>query len=179
MCAGKAKWWKICISFYDRFYEEGDTNYQNPPNSYSDYTTLPPYPYYQYQPEEPHDPYNTPATKSPPNYYYNVYSTTKSPYNFESFGKQSTSSYYGSEQTPSTKNPYVGNYYQLIQQTTKSPYDFANFGQTTKNPYTMNYHDNINNNYLKRSYNSASYYGDSSNTRNVTANFNNRRFIGG
>lgn len=173
-------WWIVIFLFHDRFYDEGEENYQNnqayPPNTYSEYTTLPPYPYYQQQPEEP---YNNPYSTNPPpqNYYYNVYSTTKSPYNFENFGKQSTPGYYSP--TPSTKNPYVGNYYQLIQQTTKNPYDFGNFGQTTKNPYTVNYNDNINNNYLKRSYNTASYYSDSSNVRNVTANFNNRRIIGG
>lgn len=103
--------------------------------------------------------------------------TTKSPYDFKNFGKSSTtltSSSTNNVQTnslnpfTSTANPYVGNYYNIRRQTTKNPYDFGNFGKTTQSAYNVKENDNINNNYLKRSYNDASYYLDSSNlTRTI------------
>lgn len=67
-----------------------------------------------------------------------------------------------------TQSPIVVNFIKFKVQTTKSPYDFADFFKdiyTTKGPYDR---DDINNNYLKRSYNLASYY-DSSNVRNSRA----------
>ncbi|XP_049826682.1 A disintegrin and metalloproteinase with thrombospondin motifs 16 isoform X2 [Aethina tumida] len=122
--------------------------------------------------------YTTKSYTFKPFNYFSI-STTKSPYDFHNFGKEYTTqkpytnNYYTTQNpyspTQSTSNPYVGNYFNVRRQTTKSPYDFADFGkQTTKNPYSLNYNDNINNNYLKRSYNAASYYSDSSNVRNVT-----------
>lgn len=172
------------IFLHNRFYDEEDTvNYNQdnnpvPPQTYDEYTTLPPYyNYYQYQSEDPYvnNQYNSPSTKNYISFKPFSISTTRSPYNFENFAQQynTQTNYYPpqQQQQQTTKNPYVGNYYQIIQQTTKNPYDFANFGK--------NYHDNVNNNYLKRSYNAASYYSDSSNVRNVTANFNNRRVYQG
>ncbi|XP_044263174.1 venom metalloproteinase 3 isoform X2 [Tribolium madens] len=141
------------------FHEDDEEVNQRPetPNYY-DYTTPP------YNPNPPsYNPYTTPKQ-------FYQFSTTKSPYNFNNFARQYTSknpyqtthTYY-SQTTP---NPYVGNYYQLRLQTTKNPYDFANFGRN-------NY--DINNNYLKRSYNTANYYSDSSNIRNKSAVFNRGR----
>lgn len=143
----------------DRFHE--DEEEVRTPNYY-DYTTHP----YNPNPPPSYNPYTTP--QRPPGFFQ--YSTTKSPYDFNNFANQyttknpyqTTQNYY-SQTTP---NPYVGNYYQLIQQTTKNPYDFANFGRN-------NY--DINNNYLKRSYNAANYYSDSSNVRNKSAVFNRGR----
>ncbi|XP_050296767.1 A disintegrin and metalloproteinase with thrombospondin motifs 1 isoform X2 [Anthonomus grandis grandis] len=71
-----------------------------------------------------------------------------------------------------TQNAYVGSYYAFLQKTTRSPYDFRDFGKkSTENPYSSSgfgYNDNINNNYLKRSYNVASYYVESSSNLNKT-----------
>ncbi|XP_018564553.1 A disintegrin and metalloproteinase with thrombospondin motifs 1 isoform X2 [Anoplophora glabripennis] len=98
--------------------------------------------------------------------------TTKSPYDFKNFGKPSTTLIASSTNTvqvnspyTSTTNRYVGNYYSIRRQTTKSPYDFGNFGKTTPNLYNVNDSDNVNNNYLKRSYNDSSYYSDGSDIR--------------
>ncbi|KAF7279980.1 hypothetical protein GWI33_006498 [Rhynchophorus ferrugineus] len=44
--------------------------------------------------------------------------------------------------------------------TTKNPYDFGDFGKKAN--------EDLNSNYLKRSYNSASYFGDSSDLKNST-----------
>ncbi|XP_974106.1 A disintegrin and metalloproteinase with thrombospondin motifs like isoform X1 [Tribolium castaneum] len=141
------------------FHEDDEEVNQRPETpKYYDYTTPP------YNPNPPsYNPYTTPRQ-------FYQFSTTKSPYDFNDFARQYTSknpyqtteSYY-SQTTP---NPYVGNYYQLRLQTTKNPYDFANFGRN-------NY--DINNNYLKRSYNTANYYSDSSNVRNKSAVFNRGR----
>ncbi|XP_063907937.1 A disintegrin and metalloproteinase with thrombospondin motifs like isoform X2 [Zophobas morio] len=121
------------------------------PNSHNDYTTHP------YSTQSPFHHFTPSRFNSP-------FSTTKSPYDFNSFARhftsqnpyQGTKSYFGQ----TTPNPYVGNYYQLRRQTTKSPYDFANFGRNTYD---------ISNNDLKRSYNPASYFSDSSNVRNKSA----------
>ncbi|RZC33117.1 venom metalloproteinase 3, partial [Asbolus verrucosus] len=135
--------------------DEEEVNYQRPetPNYYNEYTTPP---YYRSENPTPYYPTQSPYTTSYKPFGFHRFSTTRSPYDFKHFGQQyttkspyQTSKTYHSQTTP---NPYVGNYYQLRQQTTKNPYDFANFGR--------NY--DINNNYLKRSYNAASYYSDSS-----------------
>lgn len=128
----------------DRFHEDEEDRH--------DYTTHP------YNPTQPYyNPYST-----PPQRFYQ-FSTTKSPYDFNSFTRQNSHdpNYFGQ----TTTNPYVGNYYRLRLQTTKNPYDFANFGR--------NY--DINNNDLKRSYNPANYYSDSSNVRNNSAVINRGR----
>lgn len=166
----------------NRFYDVDDDTQNNPqpPQTYQEYTTLPPYyNYYQYSSEDPYkNQYSVPPTQPPIVYSSSPYkqfsiSTTRSPYNFENFGQQFTTQPVAQPQT--TKNPYIGNYYQIIQQTTKNPYDFANFGQPPKSYYN----ENVNNNYLKRSYNTASYYSDSSNVRNVTADASRRNESGG
>jgi hypothetical protein len=138
-----------------RFHEDNEeVNYQRPETPNRDYTTPP------YNPT-PYRPFTTPQR---PGIYQ--FSTTKSPYDFNRFGPRTTKSPYQTmKHQYTTPNPYVGNYYQLRQQTTKSPYDFANFGR--------NY--DINSNYLKRSYNAANYYGDSSNVRNKSAAVNRGR----
>ncbi|KAF5298699.1 hypothetical protein FQA39_LY11709 [Lamprigera yunnana] len=87
--------------------------------------------------------------------------TTASPLNLQKyFHTTKTLSYrtytHNTNSHSSTYNPYVGKFYEIQKQTTKNPYDFANFAK--------NYQD-INSNYLKRSYNVASYY-DSSNVEN-------------
>ncbi|XP_068896312.1 A disintegrin and metalloproteinase with thrombospondin motifs like isoform X1 [Tenebrio molitor] len=137
------------------FHEDNEeVNYQRPETPNRDYTTPP------YNPT-PYRPFTTPQR---PGIYQ--FSTTKSPYDFNRFGPRTTKSpYQTTKHQYTTPNPYVGNYYQLRQQTTKSPYDFANFGR--------NY--DINSNYLKRSYNAANYYGDSSNVRNKSAAVNRGR----
>lgn len=93
-------------------------------------------------------------------YYFQPISTTKSPYDFKNFGIISTST----TAQPSENTPY----YFTKRSTTRNPYDFGNFGKTT--PNNINFEDNINNNYLKRSYNVASYYSDSSNISKTIVN---------
>ena len=135
------------IYTWNRFHEDEEET----PNSHNDYTTHP------YSTQSPFHHFTPSRFNSP-------FSTTKSPYDFNSFARhftsqnpyQGTKSYFGQ----TTPNPYVGNYYQLRRQTTKSPYDFANFGRNTYD---------ISNNDLKRSYNPASYFSDSSNVRNKSA----------
>ncbi|KAK9892086.1 hypothetical protein WA026_018287 [Henosepilachna vigintioctopunctata] len=95
-------------------------------------------------------------------------STTRSPYDFQHFGKLSTQTSISNLQNllfpkSTTTNPYVGNYYQLRKLTTRNPYNFANFGRTSKNPYNTEF-DDINNNYLKR--NAASFLPSDSNIMN-------------
>lgn len=154
-----------------------------PPHTPSYYTTQTPY-----KPPPTSTYYTTTTTRPTTKFsYLNFFSvsTTKSPYDFKNFGRAfqqptttqrptyttkspytfsyTTKNPYG-DNVSTTKNPYIGDYYILRSKTTKSPYDFGDFGRTTKN-----YHDNINNNYLKRSYNSASYFQASSNRQNVNA----------
>ncbi|KAJ8979462.1 hypothetical protein NQ317_002812 [Molorchus minor] len=97
-----------------------------------------------------------------------TFSTTKSPYDFKNFGKKSTTSPLPhtlpidyqtnpvSTYTTSTISPFLNSLNNFRRQTTKNPYDFANFGKMTQSQYADN-------NHLKRSYNAASYYTDSSN----------------
>lgn len=110
-------------------------------------------------------------------YYFQPITTTRSPYDFKNFGFTSSVNPYSTSNEPSTNsnspnqnNPYINSFLNFRRQTTKNPYDFGNFGKTTQSPYNINYDDNINNNYLKRSYNIASYYSDSSNINQTFAN---------
>ncbi|KAJ8923959.1 hypothetical protein NQ315_006735 [Exocentrus adspersus] len=117
--------------------------------------------------------YTTKFTFKPLNLF--TFSTTKSPYDFKNFGKvstaltsPSTTNLPVSSTTIYTTNPYIGTFYN-IRKTTKNPYDFGSFGKTTQSV-----NDNVNNNYLKRSYNDASYYSDS----NITQTIVTGRLIG-
>ncbi|CAH1121894.1 unnamed protein product [Ceutorhynchus assimilis] len=107
-----------------------------------------------------------------------ISSTTQKPLSWGWLIASTTSNSKNPVISTTTLNPYIGNYYALIKQTTRSPYDFRDFGKkfstttTTENPYGnvgFGYNDNINNNYLKRSYNAASYYGDSSTLNKTVA----------
>nr|CAH7747888.1 unnamed protein product [Callosobruchus chinensis] len=144
-----------------------DTNQHSPyntvPNQQSSYDTIP----------NQQNPYqntftstSTPITRFSFKYNFVPFSTTKSPYNFENFAKTAKS--------PSTSS-FLKNFFSTRRSTTKSPYDFANFGVSTESPYSITYHENVNNNYLKRSYSDASYFTDSS---NVNSTYANRRLIG-
>ncbi|CAH1958565.1 unnamed protein product [Acanthoscelides obtectus] len=150
-----------------QYYTQYDTNqhssYNTVSNQPSPYDTVP----------NQQNPYqntftstSAPITRFSFKYNFVPFSTTKSPYNFENFAKTAKS--------PSTAS-FLKNIFSTRRATTKSPYDFANFGISTESPYSISYHDNVNNNYLKRSYNDASYYTDSS---NVNATYDNRRLIG-
>ncbi|KAF2881189.1 hypothetical protein ILUMI_25014, partial [Ignelater luminosus] len=155
--------------FHDDDEESGEPH---PPNFYLEYTTSP------YTSVNPYYTTPQPYTTKSVNYYsisttksyfnfqnYGSQSTTKSPYSFQSYQRQETTPqnvYNNQQQQHTTKNPYIGDYYRLRKLTTKNPYDFASFAKGFQD---------INNNYLKRSYNVASYY-DSSNVRNRTTNFN-------
>lgn len=172
---------------YNRFHDDED-DYVDKQINDDQYTTQP---YYNYQTTEYYNNYNTQQrqqpyvyTNGPPSYTFQPFSTTKSPYNFNSFSPQVTTkspfnsnSFFYSTTTkapinpPPTSNPYVGNYYFLKQQTTINPYNFANFGKPTNSPAI----DEINNNHIKRSYVASNYFVDSSNVRNVTTIFNQRR----
>ncbi|KAF5308591.1 hypothetical protein FQR65_LT06139, partial [Abscondita terminalis] len=88
-----------------------------------------------------------------PSFIDKFFRTTKSPTTYRTFSHHTNS-------PSSTSNPFVGKFYELQKQTTKNPYDFANFAK---------HYQDINNNYLKRSYNVASYY-DSSNIQNTNSN---------
>nr|CAI5829210.1 unnamed protein product [Callosobruchus analis] len=145
------------------YYTQYDTNQHSPyntvPNQQSSYDSVP----------NQQNPYqntftstSSPITRFSFKYNFVPFSTTKSPYNFENFAKTAKS--------PST-SAFLKNVFSTRRATTKSPYDFANFGGSTESPY----HDNVNNNYLKRSYNDASYFTDSS---NVNSTYANRRLIG-
>lgn len=158
--------------------------------NYSDYTTANPYfnqfnqqqNYYNQNPVYNQDFYYTTTTTSTqsPLYYtsksYNTlkpffFTTTRSPYNFKDFGVQYSNPYSHSPAISTTQNPFSNSFFSSFRrQTTKSPYDFADFGRTSKNPslYNLNFNDNINNNYLKRSYNTATFFSDSSSVRNKT-----------
>ncbi|XP_017774534.1 PREDICTED: A disintegrin and metalloproteinase with thrombospondin motifs 1 isoform X2 [Nicrophorus vespilloides] len=179
------------------YYSSTTTTTTNKPYNY--YTTTTQRPYTQKQYSTTQNRYytttttSTTTTQSP--YYTKLttryqpfqpfsISTTRSPYDFQHYFKQTTSTTtrkpFYTTRTPytyttttakpnTTKNPYIGNYFLLKQKTTRNPYDFANFGKNYQTTNTANYNDNINNNYLKRSYNSASYFSDSSNIRNASA----------
>uniref|UniRef100_A0AAR5QFH0 Peptidase M12B domain-containing protein n=2 Tax=Dendroctonus ponderosae TaxID=77166 RepID=A0AAR5QFH0_DENPD len=108
-------------------------------------------PLFSDEPPEPLSPIQPPATTVAP--------STRHPWGW--FGNFQPSL--------ATASPYLHNFFP--KQTTRSPYDFRDFGKkSTESPYNLGfgYNDNINNNYLKRSYNAASYFGDSSTFNNKT-----------
>lgn len=143
-------------------------------------TTTPkqtPLPYYQYNSYQNQNTPPSTSTTTTKQFVYKFsfppFSTTRSPYNFDNFGRPSTTTTTTTTTTPTPTHSthfFGGNFFGFQRQTTKNPYDFGNFGKTTENPYNVKYsNDNINN-YLKRSYNAASYYSDSSNiSRTVVA----------
>ncbi|KAG5896449.1 hypothetical protein JTB14_022528 [Gonioctena quinquepunctata] len=114
--------------------------------------------------QNPYSPSTVPA-ESTKRFTFPPISTTKSPYNYQNFEKQFTSS---SPKTTSINsvgttpnNPFFSNFFAFWRQTTKSPYDFGDFGKPLQNPYSTVNVDSVNNNYLKRSYSDASYFSDS------------------
>uniref|UniRef100_A0A1Y1MQZ3 Peptidase M12B domain-containing protein n=5 Tax=Photinus pyralis TaxID=7054 RepID=A0A1Y1MQZ3_PHOPY len=155
--------------------EDEDLGETVPPDNHIQ-TTPPPYPHqYQYEsPETTQTPYVTsPKTYTTSKPFFFSFSTSKPQTHFSKYfhtTKSITSRTY-SHQTngiSTTHNPYVGKFYELQKQTTINPYDFANFAKR---------YQDINNNYLKRSYNVASYY-DSSNVQNTQTNPQNGIQIG-
>ncbi|XP_074036660.1 sol narae isoform X2 [Leptinotarsa decemlineata] len=82
-------------------------------------------------------------------------STTKSPFSFNNSKKQITSSF----PNAISSFPYQDNLFSIRRQTTKSPYDFGDFGKTSQNPYKT---EDLNDNYLKRSFSSSSLIRGSS-----------------
>lgn len=129
--------------------------YQNPGQVYQNTQQYNPYENSQIQTQNPYFPSITTTQR----YIFSPVSSTRSPYDFNNFPTQKQ-----------YENSFLGNYFSTLRKTTKSPYDFANFGRTTQNPFSQNFNDHIDNNYLKRSYNIASYYSDSSNLNKTVVN---------
>lgn len=172
-----------CIITFDNYYnrsfnEDGNYNINNTRRHNSQQHNTPRVPYHN-KPQNP----NTQTSRKPfvPNgathrsFPHFSVSTTKSPYDFQHFTqKESTQHVYTTSTvktvvtvTSSTINPYIGTYYQLRRRTTKSPYDFADFGKHFKGSSVEN-DENVNKNYLKRSYASDNFFESSSNSENTT-----------
>lgn len=108
-----------------------------------------------------------------PRFVFSSVSTTRSPYDFNFFPTNKPSPFVSSpdvSRVNPNENFFLGNYFETLRKTTKSPYDFGNFGKTSPSPFVQIFNDNIDNNYLKRSYNVASYYSDSSNLNKSIVN---------
>ncbi|GJQ78637.1 hypothetical protein Trydic_g11742 [Trypoxylus dichotomus] len=160
------------------FNEDGNYNSNRQSTPFQSYSPHVPYRSYQYQTPNPLSLRTTSlSSTSRPISSFSV-SITKSPYDFQYFTNRPVTQIYDNLHTTSTTkvivatisstlNPYVGNYYELRQRTTKSPYDFADFGKHFKNTNIEN-DDNLNKNYLKRSYVSDNFFMESNHSKNST-----------
>lgn len=147
-------------------YENPSQDYQNPYQNN---------PFDSIQLQTPQNPYKFPSisTTPPQRFTFNPVSTSRSPYDFNQFSSPTPNPYLITPDLVSVdpnENSFLGNYFNTLRKTTKSPYDFGNFGRTSQNPFNQNFNDNIDNNYLKRSYNLASFYSDSSNLNKTVVN---------
>lgn len=112
----------------------------------------------------------------PQQFTFNPFSTSKSHYDYNKTPTQKPYSHFGSPslgKVSSNANTFLGNYFNTLMKTTKSLYDFGNFGITTQRTFSDNFNVNVDNNYLKRSYDIASYYVDSSNVNKTVKNGTN------
>ncbi|KRT84676.1 hypothetical protein AMK59_1687 [Oryctes borbonicus] len=155
-------------------------NYNNnrastPAQQNSPYAPYRPFQYQNPNPSSQRTTFPSSTYRSFPNF---SVSNTKSPYDFQHFTNRPVTQIYDNLHTisttkvtvatiSSTLNPYIGNYYELRQRTTKSPYNFADFGKHLKNTNIEN-DDNLNKNYLKRSYVSDNFFMESNNSKNST-----------